>query len=57
MVWKSSVKLGVGIASYHQKDYIETIIVARYSPAGNVPSDAAYKNNVEKQKDPHGNFY
>ena len=56
LVWKSSQKLGVGVATYRKDGNFITIIVARYSPAGNVGDNDAYKKNVLKRKNPHGNI-
>ena len=49
-MWKSSRRLGAGIASYQSGSNIETIIVARYSPAGNLYNKAVYIENVKPMK-------
>ena len=55
LLWKSSVKLGVGVATYQEGGYTYTRIVARYSPAGNLQLTEAYKDNVKQRIDPSGN--
>jgi len=53
LVWKSSQKVGVGIASKITGDYTRTVIVARYSPPGNVHTTAEYKANVMQPNNPN----
>ena len=46
VVWKGSVKLGIGKATGKVDDWFCTWVVGRYSPAGNVQGQ--YTNNVLK---------
>ena len=51
IVWKSSLKVGVGIGTATKDGKTVTYIVARYSPAGNYNSNEAYRANVLRLKD------
>jgi len=53
LVWKSSQKVGVGIASKTTGGNTRTVIVARYSPAGNVQITEEYKANVMQPNNPN----
>ena len=44
VVWKGSVKLGIGKATGKVDDWFCTWVVGRYSPVGNVQGQ--YRNNV-----------
>ena len=57
LVWKSSQKVGVGIASKITGGNTKTVIVARYSPPGNIHTTEEYKANVMQPNNPNGNVY
>ena len=48
VVWKSTTKVGAGIATYNDGNNVATYIVARYKPAGNVIG--AFEANVMARK-------
>ena len=48
VVWKSTTKVGAGIATYNEGNNVVTYIVARYEPAGNVIG--AFEANVITRK-------
>lgn len=48
IIWKSTQKLGIGKADFKKGDLHCTVIVARYTPQGNLGDEATFRANVIK---------